>query len=101
MLARVSAINESPGSGLARAFSVAPSPSAGRSTVSFELPHPVPVSLSVIDAAGRTVRRLANGTLASGPHRFALDPAGLPAGVYQCVLAIPGRLETRPLVLTR
>jgi len=49
-------------------FEVSPDPVRGRATVTFALSRPGPVSLDLVDAAGRTEARLFAGTLRRGRH---------------------------------
>jgi uncharacterized protein (DUF362 family) len=54
-----------PGDGL---FAVSPEPIRDRATVTFAVSRPGPVSLELVDAAGRTEARLFSGTLREGRH---------------------------------
>ncbi len=63
-------------------------------------------TLDIVDPAGRRVRRLWSGSLATGTHRFAWDghdEAGRPAaaGVYLARLATPRGVQGRKLTLVR
>jgi len=83
-----------------------PQPSGDVTTLAFTLPHSAGVDLSIVDAAGRRIARLAGGTLAAGAHTVrwdGRDTAGraAPAGVYFVRLAADGRTVTRRLVLAR
>ena len=55
------------------ALSVSPNPFAGEAAVSFRLASAGPVDLSVFDAAGRRIRRLASGELPAGAHQLRWD----------------------------
>jgi flagellar hook assembly protein FlgD len=64
-----------------------PNPFTASTTVTFELPEEARVSVDVFDVAGRHIRHLGGGALATGPHTFAwdgTDEAGTvtPAGVF-------------------
>jgi hypothetical protein len=60
------------------------------------------VRIVVLDALGRHVRELYDGTLSAAlPHRFTFDGAGLPAGVYFVRVTGETFAETRPAVLSR
>jgi hypothetical protein len=50
-----------------------PNPLRQRSAITFDLPQSVPVQLSLHDVTGRLVRRIADETLAAGPHQFVWD----------------------------
>ena len=53
------------------------------------------------DVLGRRVAVLADGPLAAGEHRIALDAARLAAGVYVLVLESGGRRTARTVVVAR
>jgi len=62
---------------------VAPSPVAGKASVSFTLASGAPASLDLFDAAGRTWLHRDVGALGAGPHHIDLATAGsIPPGVY-------------------
>jgi hypothetical protein len=62
---------------------VQPNPASRDLWVSFSLPSRAPATLSLIDVAGRTVRRREVGSLGAGAQRVNLGEGGpLPAGVY-------------------
>lgn len=52
---------------------VRPNPAHGEATLRFTLPQTGPVTLEVIDASGRRVCVLPQGTLAAGPHEVRWD----------------------------
>ena len=83
------------------AMSVSPNPARARSTVRFTLGATAPVRLSVLDALGREVVVLAEGTLGAGSHAYAFERAGLPAGLYLARLVIDGRVQTQRLTVVR
>jgi len=73
-------------------------------TVEFALPEAGRVSLAVYDAAGRRVRRLADGVYAPGTHGTtwqADDDAGrsMAAGLYFVRLESKGTVIVRKVVL--
>ncbi len=83
-----------------------PNPSAGEAEVGFTLPQSSQVSLAVYDAAGRSVRRLAEGPYAPGAHGLrwdGRDAEGRPAptGLYFMRLEAGGRVITRKTVIAR
>lgn len=66
---------------------VAPNPANPRCEITFELPEASPIHLEIFDAAGRLVKRLANGPFPAGFSRViwdGADAAGQPmaSGVY-------------------
>lgn len=83
-----------------------PNPANGRSTIGFSLYRGGEVSLRIYDIAGRAVRTLQNGPLASGRHRFAWDgrdDSGSPAtsGLYLVKLGMGGERVVGRIILTR
>ena len=72
----------------ATALAVAPNPLSHSARVSLTLGAPAHTAVRVVDALGRTVAVLADGTLAAGPHALALDAARLPPGVYAVVATV-------------
>ncbi len=62
---------------------VYPNPAADAATVVLTLPSAASAAeVAVFDVLGRRVAVLHEGPLAAGKHRFALDAAALPSGVY-------------------
>jgi uncharacterized protein (DUF2141 family) len=80
-----------------------PNPFRSDVTLTFDLPEPVSVELSIFDATGRRVCQLLHGTATAGTHAIdwnraaATDPS-LTSGVYFCRLRA-GALS-RTIVLT-
>ena len=66
----------------ASSLAVYPNPLRGTAIISFVLDAAADVRLAVYDVLGREVAMLHAGPLPAGAHRFTLDSAGLPAGVY-------------------
>lgn len=81
-------------------LSASPNPSRGGAWLSFRLPAAAGVRLTLHDALGREVARVADGARAAGPHRVAL-PAGLVPGVYLARLATGGAVATRTVSVVR
>lgn len=85
---------------------VAPNPASGPVRILFALRQHADVSLSVIDALGRTVATMTSVPLPSGAHELPLDLAGLASGTYRVVLtahAADGQTtrESAPVVRVR
>ena len=83
-----------------------PNPSAGHVSIRFRLPRTQPVKLQVLDAAGRLVATLVDGTLEPGWKEVVWDGARgtdrvLPSGSYLCRLTTEGRAETCRVSLVR
>ena len=75
-----------------RVEGVTPNPAAHRATVRFELAEAGPARLAVLDALGREVAVLAEGSHAAGVHDAAWDAARLAPGLY--VLRLDAAGET-------
>lgn len=83
-----------------------PNPFNPMTTVAFELPRQMAVTLDVFDARGLRVRRILDGVQAAGPHRVSWDGTagdGRPvaSGVYFLRLATPERTLTDKLLLAK
>jgi hypothetical protein len=57
-----------------------PNPAAGNAIIDFDLPETAPVTLTVYDISGRTVRTVVDETLTTGEHEA--EVSGLAPGVY-------------------
>ncbi len=78
-----------------------PNPVRGTTTLRFALREAGPARLSVVDALGREVARLVDGTVGAGEQRVAFDASSLPAGLYLVRLDAGGAVATRTLVRVR
>jgi len=83
-----------------------PNPSQGAALIEFSLASPGPAHLQILDVAGRRVRGLVNGWLASGPHEatwngVADDGRAVASGVYFELLESQGKSAVRRLVWMR
>lgn len=59
-----------------------PNPFNPATTISFYLPEPVEVSLSVFNVVGQPVTTLTKGVLNAGEHHFEWNATGYPSGMY-------------------
>lgn len=73
----------------------APNPSAGSTTLVYELAEEAAVRLAVYDVLGREVALLVDGARGAGAHEAVLDASRLTPGLYVV------RLHAGPLVQTR
>lgn len=81
---------------------VQPNPAARDLWVAFSLPSRTPATLSLIDIAGRTVRRREVGSPGAGAQRVNLGEGGLlPVGVYVIQLTQGGRTLTSRVSVIR
>jgi hypothetical protein len=78
-----------------------PNPFDRSTTIGFLLQQPQHVTLTLVDALGRTVRTLVDADLPSGEQRVALSAEGLPNGVYSYVLRGAGFVQTRQCVVMK
>jgi len=67
-----------------------PNPAFGRVTFQIQQPEPLPVTITLLDAAGRRVRQVEFAGVASAPRLWMWDGTGddgrpLPAGVYRAI----------------
>jgi phosphatidylserine/phosphatidylglycerophosphate/cardiolipin synthase-like enzyme len=60
-----------------------------------------PASLTLHDALGREIARLADGRYSAGTYSIALDLRSLPNGIYFCRLANGRALETTKLIVNK
>jgi hypothetical protein len=79
----------------------APNPFTAETRLAFTLPAAGPVSLRVIDLAGREVAVLAEGVQAAGRHEVVLRAADWPAGLYVVVLQTAGGVARQKVLLLR
>ncbi|WP_020571286.1 DUF4961 domain-containing protein [Neolewinella persica] len=63
-------------------LNVSPNPSAGDLNVSFQLTTASDVTVDLMDATGRMVKRMYRGYLGSGAQQLPLTISGQPAGLY-------------------
>jgi uncharacterized membrane protein len=78
-----------------------PNPFNPTTTVSYALPGPAEVMLTVYDVLGRQARVLALGPKPAGVHEVVFDATGLPSGIYFYRLQAGDYVETRRMVLVK
>ena len=83
-----------------------PNPFTSQVRIDYELPHEMPVVLSIHDETGRLVRTLITGSQSAGQHKLSwdgLDETGQPeaSGVYFCRLTGHGAASVRRIVRVR
>ncbi len=86
---------------VARLDAVYPNPSAGAATAAFTLDRPGPVTVTLYDGLGRTVRVLADGARAAGAHTVDVAADGLPSGVYFVEVRTAEGADVRPVTVAR
>jgi hypothetical protein len=95
-----------PAPGIGAIARVRPNPITRDATVEFEVMESGRVTVAVYDTAGRRVRTLIDGVLASGRHAVAWDGraedrSGPANGVYFCRVSTASRVMTTKLVIMR
>ncbi len=78
-----------------------PNPFNPATRISFDVPRPAHVRLSVFDMLGRKAAVLVDGPMAAGRHTALFEAGGLPSGVYLYRLEANGYSETRRLLLVK
>jgi hypothetical protein len=80
---------------------VAPMPvDGGWATLRYMLAEPGSVEITLVDAAGRTVRTLLESSrVESGEHTLRFDASTLAAGTYYCRMSLGGKIRTCPVVV--
>ncbi|MFZ1730111.1 MAG: T9SS type A sorting domain-containing protein [Bacteroidota bacterium] len=81
---------------------VHPNPFTSSTIISYTLPHAAPITMQVIDALGREVRRLRSGDFTeAGTHCIRFDAIGLPPGLYLIRLVAGEHFDIEPVMLQR
>ena len=78
-----------------------PNPFNPSTEIRFTMPEAADVRLTVYDALGREVARLANGPMGPGYQHVRFDASGLPSGVYLYRLEAGGFTQTNRMVLLK
>jgi hypothetical protein len=78
-----------------------PNPCSGFSSMTVALPSNMTVDMRIYDALGHEVSRIASGMFAAGAHNVGLGVAGLPDGVYHCVLRTESGTVARKIVVAK
>ncbi|MCD4706278.1 MAG: T9SS type A sorting domain-containing protein, partial [Candidatus Sabulitectum sp.] len=67
---------------------VSPNPFSSSLSISFDIPEPTLVELSIYDLSGRVIEELINGSVSSGEHTSVWNPGvSVPAGCYMARLS--------------
>ena len=79
-----------------------PNPFSQSTQITFTTAAAGYADVSIVNLLGAEVAHLYSGELAAGNHSFPWSkPAGLPDGMYECLVRMNGRVETLPMILTR
>jgi photosystem II stability/assembly factor-like uncharacterized protein len=76
-----------------------PNPVTQSTTISFTLPEPSYITLTLYDATGREVAALMNGFMDAGEHDVPFQRGNTPSGVYFYRLESSGSSQTRAMVV--
>jgi hypothetical protein len=97
-LGNVSGLAEN-GIGTIRRYALAtwPNPARGPIAIRLALPESGPLSLSIYDATGRLVQKLAGGEFTRGIHEVRWDGREIASGIYFCRLNVGERQLVRKL----
>lgn len=76
-----------------------PNPVVGQGRLRIELPAAMTIRCTLIDALGREVLLLFDGSAEAGALEVTLDSSGLAPGVYRCRLQWPGGVEWSTVVV--
>jgi hypothetical protein len=82
-------------------FSILGNPSSGRATIQLTLERAQDVTLRIVDALGREVRRLEVKGLSQGENLIPLQTSELASGTYYVLLEFGNRQLTRSLKVIR
>ncbi|MEX0721821.1 MAG: T9SS type A sorting domain-containing protein [Balneolaceae bacterium] len=78
-----------------------PNPFNPLTTISFFIPEPTEVTLSVFNIVGQPVSVVVNGNLSAGEHQFEWDAADRPSGMYIYQLEVGNKIMTRKMTLVK
>jgi hypothetical protein len=78
-----------------------PNPFGPTTTILYNIPEPLRVTIQLYTAQGRLERTLVDGDHAAGPHALAFDASGLASGVYYYRLTAGRFVETRKLTVLK
>jgi PKD repeat protein len=78
-----------------------PNPFNPTTTISYDLPEPSDVTLTVVDVLGRQVRVLASGAQPAGIYEVSLDASALPSGIYFYRLEAGDFADTKRMVVVK
>ncbi|MFC2150872.1 T9SS type A sorting domain-containing protein, partial [Calditrichota bacterium] len=78
-----------------------PNPFNAFTTISYSLPTPGVVSLTIFDIQGRELQRIAGGFKSAGSYSVVWNAGGMPSGVYYGRLEAGEAVRTLPLVLEK
>lgn len=78
-----------------------PNPFNPLTTISFYIPEPGEVTLSVFNIVGQPVSVIVEGNLSAGQHQFDWDANDRPSGMYIYQLEVGNKILTRKMTLVK
>lgn len=78
-----------------------PNPFNPTTTIKFQIPSAVPVSLTIYDQLGREVTRLVDGIRSAGHYQVEWNAAKYAGGIYLCRLQVKDQIEIKKLLLLK
>jgi hypothetical protein len=78
-----------------------PNPVGSTTTISYELPERLSVTIRIFDFQGREVKTLVNKNLSAGYHSIRFDASALRSGIYYYSINAGKYHDTRKLVLLK
>ncbi len=78
-----------------------PNPFRAGTFISFNLPDPDFVDLSIYNPLGQLVTNLVNERLEEGGHQYRWDASNAPAGMYSCKLQYKNQVVTQKMILIK
>jgi hypothetical protein len=77
-----------------------PNPFSQSTQISFTSPDAGYADITIVNLLGEQVARIFSGELDEGPHNCTFgNTAGLPDGMYECLIRMNGQVEKQPMVL--
>lgn len=99
---KVNAVTGSSAPVIIGAASVFPNPFELFTTITYQLPQPSEVSISLCNLTGQTVLQpLIHEKQSAGNYRLMLDCSQLPQGIYYCSVTMDGKTFVKKLILSR
>ncbi|HVZ38218.1 MAG TPA: hypothetical protein VHI13_03000 [Candidatus Kapabacteria bacterium] len=78
-----------------------PNPMCGEGIVQFDLPESSRFHIDLVDALGRKVMEIAEGTMPAGVHAVPFRYHDLPAGMYYACLRLEARTCATPVIVEK
>ena len=82
-------------------FSINPNPVTESSTINYELEGTETVSLRILDASGKLISELVNGSQSTGIYRVSVAGLGLENGTYICSFTKGATTSTSTFIYTK